>query len=182
MSNEPGDDGRMIFYYSREERLKKASPAVREMNTPSAPYKPNLFRTLTATKPLMFLFISMVTLCVTIVIISRFILSEGTRTLGNNTVTVSAISSGGKSYITVKKVPRRENAYTGAVDVVVSPVDTNEARAEGDPVFPLETRRFYFTLEAEELFRFSAPFTGKKLLVLMEAGPNRILFSISPEQ
>lgn len=193
--NEDRDDGRLVFYYSREERLKKASQAVRDLNEASPPLRPNLWKTLTATRPLTFLFISMVTLCVAVVLVSRFLQMERSRTLGNNAVTVSAAVSGEKSYVTLRKKARNGAAYTGPVDVAVSPAAENPAARTAlgetaapetvppeDGEFPVEVRRFYFTLEDEEVFRFTAPFTGTKLLVLVEAGPERVLFSISPEK
>ena len=196
--NEDWDDGRVVFYYSREERLKKASPAVRRLNEASPPHRPNLWKTLTATKPLTFLFISMVTLSIAIVLVSRFLHMEKSRTLGDNALAVSVLASGEKSYITLSKKALNGAAYTGPVDVAVSPAAENGGpenppdgafpktpsgeSLSGDGPFSVEARRFYFTLEDEEVFRFTAPFTGKKILVLVEAGPDRTLFSITPEK
>jgi hypothetical protein len=164
------DDDRVVFYYSRERRLKKASPLVREFNETAVPRKPNLFRTLTATRPLQFMLISVVTICVAMIIVSLFLTSENTRVLGNNTVVVSVIASGDKSYITVKKTAKSKDAYSGAVDVAVSLKGENQ---------PIDALRIYFTPETEEVFRFSVPFTGKKMLFLFEAGAGRALFTIT---
>jgi hypothetical protein len=164
------DDDRFVFYYSRERRLKRASPLVREFNEAAAPRKSNLFRTLTATRPLQFMFISVVTICVAIIIVSFFMASENTRVLGNNTVMVSVTAAGGKSYITVKKTAKTDGAYSGAVDIAVSLKGENQL---------IDVRRIYFTPETEEVFRFSVPFTGGKMLLLFEAGPGQALFAIS---
>jgi len=163
------DDGRVVFYYSRERRLKRASRLVREFNESAPLRKSNLFRTLTATRPLQFMFISVITLCIAMIIVSRFYASENTRVLGNNTVVVSVDTAGEKSYITVKKTAKA-GAYSGAVDIAVSVKGENQ---------PVDARRIYFTPEKEEVFRFSVPFTGKKMLLLFEAGSGRALFSIS---
>jgi hypothetical protein len=193
----------VVFYYSREERLKRASPAVRKLNEPSVFRKPNLFRTLTSTKPLTFLFISIITLCAALVILSRFMPSGTARTLGGSRVTVTARTGSGVSYITVTKTVLDEGAYAGAVDIAVSPAaektggaeksaggTANSGAAEAVPPdsgtavsgeFPIEALRVYFTAEPEEAFRFTVPFTGKKLLVLMEAGAGRVLFSVTPD-
>jgi hypothetical protein len=174
--NDELNDGRVTFYYSREERLKKAPQSVRDLHKEQVYRKPNLFRTLTATKSLTFLFISIITLCAALVLVSRFVIVEGERTLGNNTVVVSAITSGDNSYISVTKtIPDTAaigSVYSGAVDIAVS------VPGAGNPI---HTERVYFGPEPEEVFRFVAPFTGKKLLVLMEAGAERVHLTITPE-
>jgi len=164
------NDGRITFYYSREKRLKKASPAVQKLNSPDPPRRPSLFGTLTATRPLTYLFISVITLCVAVIAVSLFIGSENTRVLEDNTITVSILGSGGNSYITVTKTAKTADAYTGTVNIAVSLPE------EGSPI---EVQQLYFTLENEEVFRFSVPFTGKKLLVVIEAGAERAMYRIS---
>jgi len=164
------DDGRITFYYSREDRLKKASPAVQKLNDPDPPRKTSLFRTLTSSRPLTYLFISVITLSVAIIAVSLFIGSENTRVIGNNALTVSILSSGGKSYITVIKTAKSADAYTGTVNIAVSLPEEDS---------PIEVHQDYFTLETEEVIRFIVPFTGKKLLVLIEAGAERAMFTIS---
>ena len=170
------NDGRIRFYYSREERLKRAPKAVQELNKAGPPQRKGLFRTLTATKPLTFLFISMITICAAVLILSRFLNVEGVRVLGNNTITVSVIGAGENSYITVKKTVRHGNiqgsVYAGPVDIAVSiPVEGN----------PIHVERLYFDSGEEEVFRFVAPFRGKKLIILMEAGVQQIHFTVIPE-
>jgi hypothetical protein len=162
----------LVFYYSREKRLEKASQAVRDLNETSPFRRPNLFRTLTATRSLSLLFASMVTLCAAVLILSRF--SGGGEVLGNNTVRVSAVTAGEKAYVTIKKTAKND-AYTGPADTAVS------LAAEGEEAPPVYVERFYFTPEKEETFRFSVPFTGKKLLVLMETGTERALFTVRPD-
>jgi hypothetical protein len=122
------------------------------------------------------MFLSVVTLCVSLLIVSFFISSENTRVLENNTVVVTVIAGEDKSYITVKKTAKTDAAYAGAVDIAVSLKGEN-APGEGAPIDAL---RIYFTPETEEVFRFSVPFTGKKMLFLFEAGSARTLFTITP--
>ena len=174
------DDGRLNFYYSREERLKKASQAVRDINDRKVPHKKGLFRTLTATKPLTFLFLSIITICAAMIILSLFMNSEGVRELGNNSVSVSAIGYGENSYITVKKAVKPSGgrrsghgvAYAGPVDIAVS------IPGEGNPI---HVERLYFGMENEELFRFIAPFRGKKLVVLMDALSEQVHLTVTCE-
>ncbi|MDR2210440.1 MAG: hypothetical protein LBO65_03100 [Spirochaetaceae bacterium] len=170
------DDGRQVFYYSREARLQRASPAVQDLNKTSPPFKPTLWKTLTATPPLAFLFISIITLCVTIVILSRILTEGTTAVMGGNEITISALTLGEKSYITLEKNARTEDAYTGGVDMAVS------LPAEPGTAPPVQGERVYFTLENPELFRFSVPFTGKKILILVEVKDERTLFTLTPVQ
>jgi len=164
------DDGRITFYYSRDKRLEKASPAVQKLNNPDPSKKPSLFRTLTSTRPLTYLFISVITISVAIIAVSLFIGSENTRVIGNNALTVTILSSGGKSYVAITKTAKTASAYTGTVNIAVSLPEEDS---------PIEAERVFFTLEKEEVFRFSVPFTGKKMLVLIEAGAERAMFKVS---
>lgn len=176
MNNDDLNDGRVTFYYSREERLKRASKPVRDINNQVTPQKKGLFRTLTSTKPLTFLFISIITICAALLIMSRFLNAEGVRVIGNNTITVSVIGAGENSYITVRKTVRQKSGhntdigYAGPVDIAVS------VSGEGNPIY---AERLYFGSEQEEIFRLVAPFRGKKLIILMEAGAERIYFTIT---
>ena len=70
------EDGRVRFYYSREERLKKASQAVRDIYDSSKIPKRGLIRVLTATQPLRIMFFSLVILCVVMLILSRVVLQS----------------------------------------------------------------------------------------------------------
>jgi len=166
------DDGRITFYYSREKRLKKAPQAVRDFNSGKGLQKKGLFRTLTSTKPLTFLFLSVITLCVAILFLSRYLGSENAKVLGDNAIAVSVIVIENKSYVTVKKTAKNAMAYTGMVNIAVS-LQTEET--------PVHTEQIYFTPEGEELFRFIVPFAGKKTFVLLEAGSGRVLFTVTPE-
>jgi hypothetical protein len=165
----------LVFYYSREKRLEKASQVVRDLNEASPARKPSLFKTLTSSRPLTFLFISVITLCAAVVILSWFLGGANSAVLGNNTVQLSVMTAGGKAYVTVKKTAGNEGGYTGPVDTAVS------LPAAGEEKPPIQVERIYFTLEQEEIFRFSVPFTGKKLLVLMEAKEERALFTVYPD-
>ena len=183
LKNDELNNGSVTFYYSREKRLRRASKPVLDISNPAVKQKTSLFRTLTATKPLTFLFISIITICAAIIMLSHFLNIERVRTLGNNTVTVSIIGSGDNSYITIKKTMQDADvtaAYAGAVDVAVSAYSKENKSKEGEEN-PIHAERIYFGLEQEEIIRFVAPFRGEKILVLMEAGAERVLFTITPE-
>ena len=177
MTDDELNDGRVSYYYSREERLKNASPSLRDFNDPSNNRKAGIFRTLTASGPLTFLFISIIVICL-LLFLTHFLTGRGELVLGNNTIVLSTVGAGDNSYITVKKTrtakqrPNSGGVYTGDVDIAVSiPGEGNLIHAE----------RIYFSPEQEELFRFVVPFRGKTLIVLMEAGAQRITHTITPE-
>ena len=171
MSDDELNDGRVTYYYTREERLKKAPKSIRDYYNSPKPRRRGFFGIFTSTKPLTFLFLSVITLCVAIIMLSRFLTAEGVRSLGNNTVTVSVIGAGENSYITINKTSPG-NAYSGAVDVAVS------LPGEGNQIY---TERIYFGMEEEEIFRLRIPFGGKKLVILMEAGTEQVHFSVTSE-
>jgi hypothetical protein len=167
-------DRPLVFYYSREKRLERASQKIREMNDGKIPRRPGLFRTLTSTKPLAFLFISTITLCILTVLVSYLTKRDQTVLLGN-TLEISALSEGEKSYITIQKNIKSDDSYTGTVNVAVSiPVKKGEEA-------PIHAERLYFTLEQEEVFRFAVPFTAPELLVLVEEKEERVFLKIKSE-
>ncbi|MDR0588946.1 MAG: hypothetical protein LBG25_00200, partial [Spirochaetaceae bacterium] len=81
----------LVFYYSRSRRLERASQAVRDLNDTTPVRRPTLFGTLTATKPLTFLFMSIVILVISFFITSFFSSRDDRSTLGGNSLTLSAM-------------------------------------------------------------------------------------------
>jgi hypothetical protein len=166
------DDGRLVFYYSRERRLERASAEVRSLNEPGPPRKTGLFRTLTSTKPLTFAFLSILTACAAMILFS-FLSNDGRARILDTEIVVSAARGDGKSYLTLKKTITGTDPYTGAVNIAVS--------VQGDRLSDsmyLET--LYFSLEKEETYRFIAPLTGKTLLVLAVLDDQTALLKVNP--
>jgi hypothetical protein len=164
------DDGRLTFYYSRERRLERASAEVRALNESGLPQKTGLFRSLTATKPLTFVFLSIIIICVATALFSLFN-NNGARRISDTEIAVSAVKGGDKSYITLKKTVAGTDPYTGAVNIAIS------VQGSRDTMF-LET--LYFSLEKEEVYRFIAPITGETLLVLAVLDDQTTLFKVNP--
>lgn len=167
---EEWDDGRIVFHYSREHRLNRASDAVRELNETSPPPKRGLFRTLTSTRPLTLAFLSIVTACAAMILYSLTAGEDSISRLRDLEIKISALKSSGRSYLTVVKKIKGGDPYTGAADFLVAPADET---------FPAHAERLYFTLEKEEVFRFSVPFGGK-LLILAVLDEDKAAFKISP--
>jgi hypothetical protein len=169
-----GDEG-LHFHYSREQRLAKAPPSVRALYEEKPKKKFSFFRTLTATRPLSMLFASIMILCAALMIISFFNLAGG-RSLGGNTLTLEAVKFRGETVVVLKKtVKNPEGAYTGPVDIGVSPAVSGEDEAAGAPVF---THRIFFSLNAGEEYRFSLPFEADALVFVLMAEQDTAQFKI----
>jgi hypothetical protein len=166
----------LVFYYSRERRLSGAPPPVKALYEETPKKKFGLFRSLTATRPLTMLFISILFLCAAIVIIST--VNAGTScTLGGNRITVEAVQFRGETMVAMTKtVTDAENAYTGLVDIGVAPALSGESGAEDYPLF---THRIFFSLNTEEEYRFSLPFEANKLLVVLQGEQDAARLTIS---
>ncbi|MDR2101159.1 MAG: hypothetical protein LBP43_01150 [Treponema sp.] len=175
---EPPDKREVVYYYSRAHRLDRASEAVRTLNDETPASRPNLFRTLTATKPLAILFISIIMVVVFISLASILTGSNGTITLGGNTLTVNALRFQGLTYLVIKKTGNEDRAYTGAVDVAVSPALSGGETGENSPI---SGKRIFFSLNPEEEFRFSLPFEAPELLILIQTERERKNFKVKVE-
>ena len=93
--------------------------------------------------------------------------------LGNNQLTLRAMAYEGSSYLVIKKSAEKD-AYTGPVEIAVSlPMEG------GAPL--VRVRVEYFTDKKEEEFRFSVPFAGEELLVLLRGGDSYIQHRIKTE-
>jgi hypothetical protein len=159
----------LVFYYSRARRLERASQAVRELNDATPARRPSLFGTLTATKPLAFLFISMVTIIVAFFVISSVSSRDDRSSLGGNFLSFSAMRFEGSSYVVIKKtISEKSEPYTGIVDMAISISGKSDEEYSGDP--PIANRRIFFSPEPEEEYRFVIPFEARELFILMRAG------------
>jgi hypothetical protein len=131
-------------------------------------------------------------LLITIVIFSFVLmfLSQGLKAssgakLAGNTLTVSAMSVPGQdgkdedvTYLAVLKKADSERAYTGPVDVAVS---IYQKEGEGGEDMPITAHRIFFTLESEEDFRFSVPFTGPELILVFRAEDVLATLRVKPD-
>ncbi|MDR0623183.1 MAG: hypothetical protein LBG10_02005 [Treponema sp.] len=166
LSNKKKGEEELVFHYSREARLARAPKPVQSLYEEPPKKKFRLFHTLTATRPLAMLFISIVILCAAILMISTFGLNEGGHVLGGNRVSVSAVKFQGETIVILEKTsPENQEVYTGVVDIGVSP----EAPEGSDPAeYPVFTHRVFFSLEPEESYRFALPFEADKLAVVLQ--------------
>jgi hypothetical protein len=161
----------LVFYYSREQRLAKAPPSVQALYDETPRKRFGLFRVLTATRPLAMLFASIMILCAFILVISLIGRSGGLSgsryILSGNRLAVTAVQFQDETIVVMVKTAQDEKtAYTGPVDIAVSP-----ASAESDPAdYPVFIHQVFFSLNSREEYRFSLPFTAEKLVMVLQGG------------
>ena len=163
-----------VYYYSREHRMQRASASVRERN--ENPWtRPRLSKIILGNKGNVVILISVAVILV-LYYLSTFYYGKSDLDfkLGSNNVNISIFSEDDILLLYVRKdVPASVYAYTGAVDIAVSPVQEN---GEETPVL---THRIFFTLDSPETYLVTLPFNGKKFMVALHTDFETILKTIS---
>jgi hypothetical protein len=166
----PTDTGEAVFYYSREHRLRRASPAVQALYE-DAP-NPGIVKNLVGRKSNLFLLVSILMVCVMLALSSRIPGEKGGVKLGGNTVAL-AIARNDEAKLSVfiqKTAASSGDAYAGAVAVVVSPVISKEDTGKAPEIY---TDKFFFTPAEKEDFCFELPFEGEDFLVVLQTEHER---------
>ncbi|MDR1566697.1 MAG: hypothetical protein LBS48_05380 [Treponema sp.] len=170
------DNPDLVFHYSRERRLVRASQAVRELNE-SAPVRRGFVRTLAGTKSNIFVLVSILLICIMFVLGTRL----GDRNnesfkLGENSVILLIKKSGGSLELSLQKeAPENGEAYTGAVDIAVSPVQPKPPAGEENPQPSITTGRIFFTYTRKETYSLSLPFPEGEFIVILQSENERII-------
>ena len=152
----------LVFYYSREHRLSRASPAVRALND-GKPVRPSLSKRLFATKGNMMVFIA-IALVTAFGFASRFAGRTPGVKLGGNTIALTILREEGILILQmVKSLPKSGEAYIGEVDIAVSPV-MSKSKEEIPKAF---FHRVSFRPVESEAFSVSLPFEENDLIVLL---------------
>jgi hypothetical protein len=187
----PERDQDVVFYYSRSHRLARASPAVKALYDPSTRMKRGFFKVLVGTKSNKILFSSIAVVAAMAFVLLMFV-PDNSALIGGCRVSASASSLGGSSFIILSKTinpkaaaRRPGGAWTGEVDVAVSPVQLHKKKNQESDMkakveTPIAAKQFFFTLNDEEEFRFSVPFTARRLLILVQAGREQKILRVSP--
>jgi hypothetical protein len=166
----------LVFYYSREDRLAKAPKPVQDLYAEGPKKKTGVFRSLTATRPLAMIFTSIIFLCAVILVISILGLNDGGYALGGNSVTVSAVKFQGQTIMVLEKTfKENQEAYTGVVDIAVSPAASQGSDPSEPPVF---THRVFFSLNPKEEYRFSLPFEADDLVMVLMGEQDTVQFKL----
>ena len=173
LSKDINDPERIVRHYNREERLAKAPQSVRDLYSTRPQRRFGIFRSLVGTKPNALLFISIVVLCLIIFVMSSLDLLGDSWTLEGNTISVQAFNYEGTTIVAITKVIKTNvlsffnTPYTGEVNIAV----LASADTQAENIFP---HRIFFTLEQEEIFRFSVPFDVDELLLVFHTEKNRL--------
>ncbi|MDR0410941.1 MAG: hypothetical protein LBH75_03075 [Treponema sp.] len=173
LKNPPVSDRDTIFHYSRTQRLKRASRDVKDLNN-GVVRKPSVFGIFRSSKSHGVLFMSIIILCAFITIIAK--VSDNSYKLDGNKLTVSAMRYEGATFLVFKKT-FAEGAYTGPVDIAVSPSVTDDSPSVEPAVF---TWRVYFTPDNED-FPFSIPLEAQYLTALLRTETKSVGMKIKAE-
>jgi len=160
--NEPERD--IVFHYSREHRLSRASQAVRDLDD-EKPLKRGIFRALLSTQSNKILFFSIAFICALFFLVTRFHRNDGDTKLGENTIMLTINREEGMPVMhIVKNTPKRGEFYSGAVDISVTPV-INEPEKTGDT--PIFAHRIYFNPVVSETYTIILPFAEESFFVFL---------------
>jgi hypothetical protein len=174
-------DREVIFYYNRERRLERASPAVRALTDQHPLVKGGIIRSLTSTRSNMLLFISILIIMVFIMVFSSLHAPRGVFSFGGNNVKVSVSRGSGLSYVVINRsIAKGKDPYSGVVDIAAAPVLPKEDRAAGEEI-PVFRTRIFFTPEPEEEYRFTAPFEAEELMLLLMSEIGRTTVRVKSE-
>ena len=165
----------MVFYYSRERRLEKASPGVRALND-GRTIRPSLSKTLFATRSHKIIFVALILFITISILASRFSRDNDDRdfAFAGNALSLTLDSVDGVIILSlVKTSPSSGIFYAGPVDIAVSPVQSGNlpSAAENASIF---THRVMFNLLETETYHITLPFEGRDFFVVLDAGGEQV--------
>ncbi|MDX9897936.1 MAG: hypothetical protein RBT62_03385 [Spirochaetia bacterium] len=100
---ETKDKNQIVYYYNREKRMEKAGPNARFMVDHYNGKRPGIFRSLTATRSLRYLFFAVVFMTIAVLVVSYIQGSRNTGTVGGVNLSVSAMWFEGDVYVSIKR-------------------------------------------------------------------------------
>ena len=155
-----------VFYYSRERRLERVSPELRAFNEEGIERRRFLNRIFVTKKNSVF-FIAILLLCVMVGMIFRLTGTDKNIGLGRNNLTVVITREDGVAIMEiVKNLPKKGEAYLGAVDIAVSPVMPKSKEGEVMELPPVFSHRIIFTPAVSESYIISLPFEENEVFVV----------------
>jgi len=164
----------VVFHYSRERRLSRASRDVQALNDGKV-LKSSLMRTLFANgSHRLFFFIILFTAAASALAFRFMGTEDGGQTphqairLGGNTLVMTIYPIEEALFLVMMKTaPESGEFYVGAVDVAVSPVMPRAAEGEEQPSPEVFTHRVFFNLLETEVFQISLPFDAADFFVVL---------------
>ena len=168
------EDREIVYYYSREKRLERASPSVREFNEGPRPISgANRIFGRTGGRGNIFVMLMIFLIFFVMMFIYRSD-PPGTIKLGENNVVISFKKENNGLFLNIQKtIPKNTNPYTGLVEIGVTPSHTIEGM-ENDP-HPVFMESFFFDLSETQYFSFALPFDGDSFHVIIETEEERII-------
>ena len=153
------------FYYNRERRLAKAPQSVRDLYTEKRVYRFNLLKPLIADKRRAILFFTIIIICAMIYAMSMLGYFDDSYSLDGNKIEISGTKFENMAVVALRKTVKKDsgNAYSGAVDIAISPV----AGGENEEI-PIFYHRVYFTLDPVEEYHFVVPFYATELIMVLQ--------------
>ena len=186
LSNENTTGEEIVYHYNRDRRLAKAPKSVQDLYKEGPRRKSGFFRSLVGTKPKAMLFSTIMIVSVMIVLISVFGLASDTHELEGNTLSIQGIRYEDLVIISIKKTLKKDTplqrgrAYTGAVNIGISPViksGQEQNMGAGDIFF----HKIFFTNESVENYSFAVPFDQEELALVFQTEKKTLSLTIKPE-
>ena len=150
----------IVHYYSREHRLRNASPLIREQNEKTKS-RPGFLRSIAGSKGNVFILISILIICFMYFMGSRNTgKQEAAIILGGNKIAVTVHDEASVPVLVLEKTIQTKSAYTGSVDITVLP----ELSGEDAQVM---AHRVNFTEQQKETFYVTLPFEGARFAIVL---------------
>jgi len=148
-----------VFYYSREHRLERASPRVRELNSGEFG-KMSVTKRIFGSRGNVMTFIMVIITFFMLSFVSKYSQAKANVKLGGNTVTMAILKEGEALILEItKQSPKTGVAYSGEVQIAVSPtIVKSESKLNGDVTPPVFFHRVYFSQAGYDNFQISLPF------------------------
>jgi hypothetical protein len=167
---------KLNFYYNRERRLEKAPQAVRDLYDESKKNRSGFIRVLVADKPRAMVFFTILIMAAVIILISLLNNTSSSYLLDGNKLEIKGIKYEDMTILAIRKTRKNtETAYSGGVDIAVSPVVQ-----EGEKL-NVFYHRIFFSLDNEEDYRFTVPFDSPELLMVLQTEKNTLKIKYKPE-
>ena len=147
------------FYYSREHRLERASPRVRELND-SKFGKMSVAKRLFGSRGNIMTFVLVIITCLMLSFVSRYSQAKTNVKLGGNTVALAILKEEEILILEItKQGPKTGVANAGEVEIAMSPVKAkSESKLNEGETPPVFYHRIYFAQAGYENFQISLPF------------------------
>jgi hypothetical protein len=167
------DSKESVFYYSRENRLNRASPEVRALNDGNFA-RPSLAKVMFGSRANKILIFSVIVICViglAIHYLTRESSPATTMVLGGNTLSLAILRiEETLILVLIKDTPDSGEFYTGEVEIAVSPAAPRADEAEAFEEPQVFTHRVSFRPVVSETFHISLPFEGDDFFAVLRAG------------